>query len=247
MNRHLADDAKVPDNPHGPIAVDPWLGHLCRYVPVARAGRDAEGVHQLRIAIARIRVWLELGGWRILHDDLRGLRRVAGAVRDVDVRLGYAAPAGYVGALAAARDRAQEALASALEEARVATVVTALHNLPTVERRHARRVLGTFAREALRRGRSLRWDDYPTLHGFRRLVRRVRFTLEWLGRSAPRLTEAQRRLGDACDAWVDLRSVAGLPPVPRDYRREQKRRLAATTQLARRSWHDCRIDVAALT
>ncbi len=245
MNRRFADD----ETASRPITLQPWLAHFCRHVPVVRADRGAEGVHQLRIAIARIRVWLELGGWRILHDDLRELRRIAGAVRDVDVRLGYVVPSesDYASALVAERGRAQTALASALEAARVERVVAALRNLPPVSPRRARRVLRTFAHEAVRRGRSLEWDHYAALHAFRRIVRRVRFSLEWLGRSAPRFVEAQKRLGDACDAWIDLRGVARLPLVPRGYEREQKRRLTATTDLARRSWHDCRTDMDALT
>ncbi|HEU4743256.1 MAG TPA: CHAD domain-containing protein, partial [Meiothermus sp.] len=63
------------------IAPTRWLLHLENHLPVARKGADPEGVHQVRVAGRRLRVWLELGGYQVLHDDLRWLVRGAGKVR----------------------------------------------------------------------------------------------------------------------------------------------------------------------
>jgi CHAD domain-containing protein len=71
---------------------------LLATVPAARAGADPEGVHQLRVAVVHLRVWLDMGGWRVLHDDLRWLRAIAARVRDLDVQLaGGGLPSAYAG------------------------------------------------------------------------------------------------------------------------------------------------------
>jgi CHAD domain-containing protein len=222
--------------------VAPWLAHLRSHLPAAREGTDPEGVHQVRVAIARVRVWLELGGWSVLHDDLRQVRTVAAAVRDLDVQLALELPPDYVAALTAERALAQRALVSVLDEHRVESVFAALGNLPPVSRRHARRGLRAFARRALRRGGALAWDDYAALHSLRRAVRRVRFALEWLGLPSAPFDKVQQDLGDTCDVWVALRGsprVARLSAHPA-HRRALTWQLAAATRRARRTWQDCR-------
>src|ERR1043165_1021156 len=68
-----------------------WLDRLEERTSLAEsapdAALDAEAVHELRVACGRLIVWLDLGGWRILRDDLRWLRRSAATVRDLDVVL----------------------------------------------------------------------------------------------------------------------------------------------------------------
>lgn len=67
------------------------LGHLLANQPAARAG-DAEGVHQMRVAIRRVRAALTLfqphlepHAAALFQDDLRRLGRVFGEARDWDV------------------------------------------------------------------------------------------------------------------------------------------------------------------
>jgi hypothetical protein len=69
------------------ISLDRWLDHLERNVPVARKRLDPEGVHQMRVALERLRVWTKLAGENELGDELRWIRRRLATVRDLDVRL----------------------------------------------------------------------------------------------------------------------------------------------------------------
>jgi CHAD domain-containing protein len=62
-----------------------WIDRLREHARSACAGSDSEGVHQLRVAAGRLSVWLELGGKRVLRDDLAWMRRSAGPLRDLDV------------------------------------------------------------------------------------------------------------------------------------------------------------------
>lgn len=92
----------------GPLGLDPAmtagetfqaiirhnLGHLIANEPVARDGRDPEGVHQVRLALRRLRSALAVFG-ALLPTELRGqlkneikwLARELGPARDLDVLL----------------------------------------------------------------------------------------------------------------------------------------------------------------
>jgi len=67
----------------------------------ARAGKDAEAIHDLRVAIRRLsrclRVFAEFypgDSWKRIRKELKGLMRAAGRVRDRDVALALLAEAG---------------------------------------------------------------------------------------------------------------------------------------------------------
>jgi len=230
------------------IALTPWLEHLKRHVPIAKHGSDPEGVHQLRVAIARIRVWLELGGWKVLHDDLRWLRTKAAPVRDLDVQLGRELPAAYAEELLAEHERAREALLAALGDARFESLVSALEVLPPLRTQRARKGVARFVRRTLALGRELPQDGYESLHAVRRSVRRVRFALEWLGEPSDGVVELQDALGAFGDAWVALRRAErhrkGHEMV--EHQRALDRELRDTARAARRAWRRARPTLEAL-
>ena len=210
---------------------------MLAHVPVARAGTDPEGVHQVRIAIARIRVWLEIGGWRVLDDDLRRLRTIAAPVRDLDVQLARTLPAVYAAELHAERVIARRALVAALDGPRFESIVTALGTMPPVRRRRARKSLERLVHRAIVRGRELPRKDYARLHALRRSVRRVRFALEWLGKPTDELVKLQEALGEFGDAWVAFRRAGqGQSSQVREHARALKRELRVTARAARRAW-----------
>lgn len=70
-----------------------WTAHLHAHAAPAGAGIAPEAVHQVRVAAGRLSVWLELGGRRMLRDDLAWLRRSASGTRDLDVVLEQLDPA----------------------------------------------------------------------------------------------------------------------------------------------------------
>lgn len=191
------------------IAVGRWLRHLEQQVPIARAGVDPEGAHQVRVAIARIRVWLALGGWRVLDDDLRWLRDRLAAIRDVDVELQQEPPPRWAATLHRRHARAQRALLATLQDERLPSALLALSCLPSIPPTRARRMLPRMARAVLACGHVARRSnrDLASLHRLRREVRRLRFALEWLGEDATELVKVQESIGTACDFGVVLRDL----------------------------------------
>ncbi len=225
------------------LAIDckPWLQRLGASLPLARAGRDPEGVHQLRVAIARLRVWLRLADVQVLRDDLKWLRDCGGAIRDLDVQLQLDPPAALVRRLQAARPAAQRALLEALDNPRAGGLLEAFSLLPPIERGRAQQQLARLARTALRRGRHAyaRPHDLPSLHALRRAARRLRFALEWLGHRPRQVIALQSALGAVGDRALMLRA---LDAMGRDagpfqaYRHRIERELRRHARDARQLW-----------
>lgn len=188
------------------IAAGRWLRNLERRIPVARAGVDPEGAHQMRVAIARLRVWLALGGWHVLDDDLRWLRGGIAQIRDLDVQLQHKPPPSWAATLRRRHERAQRGLLATLDDDRLPSLLLALSCVPPVPAGRARRRLPKLARRALRCGRAVKRDgnDLEALHRLRCVVRRLRFALEWLDVDTTDLVKVQDALGDACDLSVAL-------------------------------------------
>lgn len=185
------------------LSVTPVLVRLRDHIVVARRGEDPEGVHQVRVSTRKIDVWLRLGDWRVLRDDLAWLRRGASAVRDLDVAL--RAPAA-VGAFAAwlerERGRARRDLLAVLGDPRLEGLLAALASLPPVRVDRARRPAREMARRLLARGAAIESGpaDVGPYHRLRRSLRRCRYALEWLGelrgKEYAELQDALGALGD---------------------------------------------------
>lgn len=220
----------------GRIAADPWVRHLAEHVPIARAGLDPEGSHQIRVAVAHLRVWLTLSGLHVLDDDLRWLRDAMARIRDLDIQFGHDPPPAWAATLQRHHVRAQRALRGALDDDRLASLLVALSLLPPAPRARARAMIPEMARRALARGRFMQRHrgDPEALHRLRRAVRRLRFALEWLGEDATSLAKVQESLGEACDCTVALRELGrwrgeGV----RGYRARLKEELRRATRDAR--------------
>jgi CHAD domain-containing protein len=196
---------------------------------------DDKAVHDLRSTIERLRAWLMLGGWHMLDDDLRALRRSAGETRDLTLHLERAPPPEVATRLLprviAARKRLREAL-GAREHLEALTLALAV--LPPVPVDEARTRLARLARCTRRHARRAldRRADPTTLHELRRSARRLRFALEWLGRCPRRLRRLVRALGEVGDRLAALRDVPrGTAP---DYRRRLRAELDHWARRSRR-------------
>jgi inorganic triphosphatase YgiF len=94
LRQHRTLDGHTLLESVGRHAVHRHLRKLRRSEPIARAGADPEGVHDMRTATRRLRTTLQIleespvfrrQQVRALRRDLRGLARTLGAVRDLDV------------------------------------------------------------------------------------------------------------------------------------------------------------------
>jgi CHAD domain-containing protein len=95
------EESARPARPEDPPAVhirarlDEQVRALLEHEQVALEGADPEGVHQMRVAVRRIRAALKADGADLdavadaLQSELRWLGGVLGAVRDLDVQLAY--------------------------------------------------------------------------------------------------------------------------------------------------------------
>lgn len=189
------------------ISAAPWLEHLERHVPVALAGDDPEGVHQVRVAGRRLRVLLELGGRRALVPDLRWLVRALGRARDLDVLREALPPSdarfdAWLDRLAAESRADAEA---ALTSPRLEGLLAALRVLPPVDEADARRGLETASKKVRKQldllvGARLEPEQLsPAIHGLRRALRRLRYAGDWLGEGTSGLKHLQDALGAVCD------------------------------------------------
>jgi len=141
---HKAEDLDLDGRLTGAAAaqaiVDAALGHLLANVPAARAGRT-EGVHQVRVAVRRLRAALRLfrpclehHAHRRFDGELRRLGQVFGEARDWDVfaletlpAAGREAPgADQVRLLAAAAAARRDAAHSAVRAELAGSVFTSL-------------------------------------------------------------------------------------------------------------------------
>ncbi|MGH7163237.1 MAG: CHAD domain-containing protein, partial [Planctomycetota bacterium] len=125
------------------IPVDRWLDHFVRQVLFAR--EQPGGVHQLRVTAARLRVWLEMSGLRVLSDDVRWIRRAAAPVRDLDALLAGEWPEEFAQWLREERTRQRWGFLTALDGGRLKGLTLALALLPPVPRETARTALRDYA------------------------------------------------------------------------------------------------------
>jgi triphosphatase len=198
-----AIDRGMPGTASLRVLVNTCAGHLLANVPAARAG-DAEGVHQMRIAVRRLRALLRLFRPLLkrrrtepLDADLRQLGRCLGEARDWDVFLDQTlAKADTDWAMAlrtpgeGRRKAAHEAVREMLAAPRFTRLVLALgawtENIP-IKRRMAKPtgflaadLLGGLDRTVRKRGRGLRHADPPHRHALRKSLKKFRYGTEFL-------------------------------------------------------------------
>lgn len=225
------------------IPIERWLRHLRRYLKVARAGVDPEGVHQVRVATRRIDAWLILGGWHVFRDDLRWLRRRASAVRDIDAllaRKGF--PKSVKPPMMVLKRQAHAEFVSACDDPRLAALLVGLSSVPAIKTSEAKKRLHRMLDQAIRAGEDAEKNglDLESLHRLRRMLRRLRYGLEMLGASTTPLKRLQEMLGNINDLAVALRCLDQMPTdkIPACYRASLDDELALSLPLVRGLWVD---------
>ncbi|MCY2961345.1 MAG: CHAD domain-containing protein [Planctomycetota bacterium] len=194
------------------LPANSWLDELARQIERLRVSIDPDAVHRLRVSAGRLSVWLEVGGRRALRDDLRGLRRSAGAVRDLDVIASNAAQvadAAWVETLR--QERAEEAarLRAAIGSSRIDALVEALSLVPEPDPVCVRSAMQRMKRRVLRAGDRLEEPEGSerALHRLRRRLRRLRYALDWTGSEVKDLRALQENLGDLNNLSIELEKL----------------------------------------
>jgi len=190
-----------------------WLDRLEERIVSTNGIPDAEHVHELRVACGHLIVWLYLGGWRVLGDDLRWLRRSAATVRDIDVVLLRFGARPWAPDLAAQRGLGASDLRDVFANPRVQGLVQALAVMPSVSEEAALDHLAALRRRTLRAGKRLSRTekDLAQVHRLRRSVRRLRYVLEWIADAPKELTALQTELGSLNDLVVMERLLSHRP------------------------------------
>ncbi|MDP1828064.1 MAG: CHAD domain-containing protein [Archangium sp.] len=171
-----------------------WLTHLDDARTLALAG-DVEGVHQVRVALRRLRVWLGFKGHDSLQEELRWACGELALLRDLDV-FGEVLTSE---ALEELRPGAVEAAAEALGSERWLALRQRLTAVRSPKRARAKRTLPKLEKKLEQLRRALPPGDGEALHRLRRQLRRVRYAREWLGLGTSDLGAEQERLGALCD------------------------------------------------
>ncbi|MBI5365244.1 MAG: CHAD domain-containing protein [Planctomycetes bacterium] len=190
------------------------LDELRAHAAIARVGADSRGVHRARATAGRIAAWLDLGGWSVLADDVRWLRRGLARARDLDVIVESAELAPDARAWFARERAAEQArVVVLLDDERFAALLAALAELPEPRGKHVRRALERMQRRSLRAGDALERAVEPldAAHRLRRRLRRLRHALEWLELPAPVLRAAQTELGELHDRAALLGALERSP------------------------------------
>ena len=176
------------------IDAGPWLQHLDDARTLALAG-DPEGVHQVRVALRRLRVWLSFKGHGALQEELRWLCGALALLRDLDV-FGAVLTAE---AQAELRPGAVATAVAALESQRWELLRARLAEVPAPKASRGKRAVERFEKKLEGQRDELEAADGEALHRLRRSLRRLRYAREWLGQDTAELGYEQERLGAACD------------------------------------------------
>jgi CHAD domain-containing protein len=189
------------------------LDHLRTHLPIAAAGEDPEGVHQVRVATRRLDSWLQLGGRRVLRSDLAWLRGRAGAVRDLDVLLLGTPPAVWASWLTGRRRTARRRLLAALDDPRLGALLDALGFLAPLANRTARAQLRRITARVIAAADDFEAHprDIERLHALRRALRLFRYALEWLDEPTEPYRALQETFGEAGDLSMSLAYLEKCP------------------------------------
>ncbi|GIW38870.1 MAG: CHAD domain-containing protein [Meiothermus ruber] len=224
------------------IGLERWLQHLVEHLPIARQGHDPEGVHQVRVAVRRLRVWLRLAGMRVLEDDLAWLVRAAGEVRDLEVLLQRPDLPRAFRAWAGSRLKAaRAAFVPLLDSPRLAGLLQALANLPPLDETSAQIRLKRFVRQVERKAEEWQQDgSIEHLHALRRALRRLRYAQEWLGQDSQTAKEMQAVFGEVGDLSFTLRYLSAYQAdggrLPAAYVRRLEAQLQEALEAAQQAW-----------
>jgi CHAD domain-containing protein len=229
------------------------LAQITANAATARAGRSAEGLHQLRVAFRRLEVALGAFGREFRQDWLEELRsrckillgRLSHA-RDLDVFTGklLAGPpkSGISDGLLQLRARAEEARDTAWTAAIVcisspdfelfADDVAALASsqLPLTRKRRlprtAERILDRQVRRVKKRGRVARNKEEGDLHRLRIALKKLRYTAEFFAPLYPRKDAARylKKLRGLQNHLGDLNDVANVRRVVGELVREKAKK-----------------------
>ncbi len=231
------------------IGLERWLQHLLEHLPIAREGQDPEGVHQVRVAVRRLRVWLRLAGMRVLEDDLAWLVRAAGQVRDLEVLLQHPNLPRAFRAWAELRlKQARSAFVPLLDSPRLAGLLTALAYLPPLDAKSAESRLPRFVQQVERRAQEWRREDsIEHLHALRRALRRLRYALEWLEQDSDTVKALQEIFGQVGDLSFTLNYLAAFEAeggrAPASYREQLEARLTQALEEAKQAWNNHKSDL----
>lgn len=191
-----------------------WIDGLARASVALRRGRSTTAAHELRRAALGLEVLLRAHRVRVLRDDLRDLRELAGPVRDLDVLLAREDLRACVAPLRRRRASALRALRKGLSPARVRALVLALTHL---ELDRVRRLERWVEREQPRLLAALERASRPRsapgrLHAVRRRARRLLVVAQLLERESPALRELVHELGEWRDETLALEFVRTRVP-----------------------------------
>jgi CHAD domain-containing protein len=234
----LAAGPSDPPAQHVRAALDLRLRALLRHDPGTRTGEDIEDLHQMRVAVRRMRASLKSArplldaAWADgLRAELGWLGRALGPVRDLDVMLlrlrgeiaglperEKAAGEVLVGRLVQEHGEARVEMLAALEAPRYTSLIERLADairlpLPTPSATTAQPELPELVRVEFRKIRRdvERAGEDPAdevLHALRIRAKRVRYTGE-LVRPALKGTPAGRTVKELLDATTELQEVLG--------------------------------------
>jgi CHAD domain-containing protein len=229
FNGGMARRATEPANP-----ARRWLRELEAALRQVHLRGDPRSIHQLRVCLARLRVWLWLGKHRALADEARWLRRLAGPLRDLDVQRAISrGPEAGDRRSAAQRRTAWKTLCRHLDEDRARAFRRALEEIEPPRRKRAQKRLRRLLLRTLERAERLEghWDEADHLHALRQAVRRVRYGMECMGLDVDAVAALQEALGAAHDLSLAAARGGGAGI---------ERKLAAAQARARESWPKAR-------
>lgn len=225
------------------IPLDPWLEALERALKSVRQMDSPEGAHDFRVAIARLRVWLTLGGWHLLDADLKRLRDSAAKLRNFDAQLQEQQPPERLARRwRRERERERRAFLEQLQEAPTGPIIEVLRELPAVRRKDAKKVVTRLAKKALADGP--RAATVKQLHRLRRDLRKLRYAREWLAHDASSLSKAQDAAGTVVDAKIALQLSGG--DGEQAFRSRKRNELHLARAAARKKWRAVRREVQGL-
>jgi CHAD domain-containing protein len=224
-------EAAAGDPPamHVRARIDQQVRALLENEVIAREGTDPEGVHQMRVAVRRMRAALKASadpGVATAQEELRWLGGILGRIRDLDVLLGHlrnqaadlpdderAAAERLLAGLVEERRRARRRMLDTFRSARYANLLRTLAALVTAEGTPAGKkskeppltdVINRPHRKLAKAAHAL--DDEPAdddLHALRIKGKRLRYAAEL---AAPTGGKPVRRL---IKATKDLQDILG--------------------------------------